>query len=70
MARGDKMPSLASLPKRARNALRYGGISTLEDVAEWSDRALLSLPHIGPASVAVLRAEYRKFRVAAGGESG
>ncbi|MEI9988580.1 MAG: DNA-directed RNA polymerase subunit alpha C-terminal domain-containing protein [Rhizomicrobium sp.] len=44
------------LPKRALNALRRGGILTLEDAAEWSDRDLLSLPHIGPVSVASLRA--------------
>ena len=45
----------ANLPKRAINALKRGGIRTLEDAAEWSDRALLSLPHFGPASVASLR---------------
>lgn len=44
-----------NLPKRALNALMRGGISTLEEAAEWSDRDLLSLPHIGPASVACLR---------------
>ncbi len=44
------------LPKRAINALLRGGISTLGEAAEWSDRDLLSLPHIGRASVASLRA--------------
>jgi DNA-directed RNA polymerase alpha subunit len=44
-----------SLPKRALNALLRGGIRTLEEAAEWSDRDLLSLPHFGPASVASLR---------------
>lgn len=44
------------LPKRARNALLRGGITTLDDVADWSDRALLSLPHIGHTTVASLRA--------------
>jgi DNA-directed RNA polymerase alpha subunit len=44
------------LPKRARNALLRGGIATLKDAAEWSDRDLLSLPHIGRAYVASLRA--------------
>lgn len=43
------------LSKRALNALMHGGIQTLEEAAEWSDRALLSLPHFGPASVAALR---------------
>jgi hypothetical protein len=33
-----------------------GGIATLKDAAEWSDRDLLSLPHIGRAYVASLRA--------------
>jgi DNA-directed RNA polymerase alpha subunit len=45
-----------SLPKRARNALLRAGIRTLEEAIEWSDRDLLSLPHIGRASVASLRA--------------
>lgn len=43
------------LPKRALNALLLGGIRTLKEAAEWSDRDLLSLPHFGPASVASLR---------------
>jgi hypothetical protein len=46
----------ANLPKRAVNALIHGGVRTLEEAAEWSDRDLLSLPHFGPASVASLRA--------------
>ncbi len=45
-----------NLPKRALNALLRGGISTLEEAAEWSDRDLLSLPNFGRASVASLRA--------------
>jgi hypothetical protein len=45
-----------ALPKRAKNALLRGGIATLEDAAEWTDRDLLSLPHIGRAYVASLRA--------------
>ncbi len=59
MANSDRPGSSLSglnLPKRALNALVRGGISTLEEIAEWSDRDLLSLPHIGPASVASLRA--------------
>jgi hypothetical protein len=47
-----------ALPKRARNALLRGGIATLQDAAEWSDRDLLSLPHMGKAYVASLRALY------------
>ena len=43
------------LPMRARNALLRNGIRTLEEAAEWSDRALLSLPNFGPTSVAALR---------------
>ena len=43
------------LTKRALNALMRGGIKTLEDAAEWSDRDLLSLPNFGPTSVASLR---------------
>lgn len=55
--RPEKTPSLQNggLSKRALNALMRGGIHTLEDAAEWSDRDLLSLPHFGPASVAALR---------------
>jgi hypothetical protein len=45
-----------ALPKRAKNALLRGGIATLEDAAEWTDRDLLSLPHMGKAYVASLRA--------------
>lgn len=43
------------LSKRALNALMRGGINTLEDAAEWTDRDLLSLPNFGPASVVSLR---------------
>lgn len=45
-----------SLPKRACNALIRAGVLTLEEASEWSERDLLSLPHIGHASVASLRA--------------
>lgn len=45
----------SGLSKRALNALMRGGIQTLEEAAEWSDRDLLSLPHFGPTSVAALR---------------
>lgn len=45
----------SGLSKRALNALMRGGIQTLEAAAEWSDKALLSLPHFGPTSVAALR---------------
>lgn len=45
----------SGLSKRALNALMRGGIHTLEDAAQWSDRDLLSLPHFGPTSVAALR---------------
>lgn len=44
----------SGLSKRALNALMRGGIRSLEDAAEWSDRDLLSLPHFGPTSLAVL----------------
>jgi hypothetical protein len=49
-----------ALPKRAKNALLRGGVATLEDAAEWSDRDLLSLPHMGKAYVASLRALMRR----------
>lgn len=45
-----------NLPKRALNALVRGGVRTLAEAAEWTDRDLLSLPNFGPASVASLRA--------------
>jgi|GEM_PF-4930359 len=44
-----------ALPKRAKNALLRGGITTLQDAAEWTDRDLLS-PHMGRIYVASLRA--------------
>jgi DNA-directed RNA polymerase alpha subunit len=52
----DQIPSLqtSGLSKRALNALMRGGIQTLEDAAQWSDRDLLSLPHFGPTSLASL----------------
>lgn len=52
----DEIQSLQNggLSKRALNALMRGGIHTLEEAAEWSDKALLSLPHFGPTSLASL----------------
>jgi DNA-directed RNA polymerase alpha subunit len=44
------------LPRRAINALRQGGISTLEETLDWSDISLLSLPQFGPAYLIALRA--------------
>ena len=43
------------LAPRAVNALRHGGIFTLEEAAQWSDRDLLSLPQMGSVSLASLR---------------
>jgi DNA-directed RNA polymerase alpha subunit len=43
------------LPRRAINALHHGGIHTLEDAAQWQDKALLALPQFGPAFLAALR---------------
>lgn len=45
-----------ALPRRAINALRHGGIRTLEEAADWSDDALLSLPQFGPAYLTAIRA--------------
>ena len=45
---GKPIDSLA-LPRRAINALRHGGIRTVEEIADWSDDCLLSLPQFGPA---------------------
>jgi hypothetical protein len=44
------------LPRRAINALRQGGIGTLEETLDWSDVSLLSLPQFGPAYLTALRA--------------
>lgn len=55
------MPSnlhpVAELPlqRRAINALRHGGIATLEETGDWSDDALLALPQFGPAYLNALR---------------
>jgi DNA-directed RNA polymerase alpha subunit len=43
------------LPRRAINALRQGGIHTLEEALDWSDVSLLSLPQFGPAYLIALR---------------
>ena len=42
------------LPSRAYNALRAGGIATLQDASYWSERDLRSLPQMGPAAVRIL----------------
>lgn len=52
---GSRPIAQLPLPRRAINALQRGGISTLEEAAEWSDHALLSLPQFGPAYLAALR---------------
>ena len=43
------------LPRRAINALRRGGIATLEETCDWSDDALLSLPQFGPSYLTAIR---------------
>jgi len=43
------------LPRRAINALRHGGIHTLEETSDWSDDSLLSLPQFGPAFLTAIR---------------
>ena len=43
------------LPRRAINALARGGIASLDEIAVWSDEALLSLPQFGPAFLAQVR---------------
>ena len=42
------------LPSRACNALRAGGIATLQDASYWSERDLRSLPQMGPAAIRTL----------------
>ena len=43
------------LPRRAINALRQGGISTLEEAQNWSDEALLSLRQFGHSYLNAIR---------------
>lgn len=43
------------LPKRALNALQNAGITCLEETADWSDAALLSLRHFGPSYLHAIR---------------
>lgn len=43
------------LPRRAINALRNAGITELEETLDWSDAALLSLRHFGPAYLNAIR---------------
>lgn len=47
------------LPPRALNALHGAGIRLLKDAADWSARDLLSLPQMGPATLAALREALR-----------
>jgi DNA-directed RNA polymerase alpha subunit len=46
------------LPTRIRNVLALHGFRTIGDVRFASDKALLSLPDLGPVSVAQLRAGF------------
>lgn len=46
---------MVHLPPRIRNALGYAGVKTMQDLREMPDRALCSLPNLGPASVRWLR---------------
>jgi hypothetical protein len=59
---GEHPISYLGLPKRAVNAFARGGVYTLKEAAEWSDDALLSLPHVGHAFVAALRAAQHRQR--------
>ena len=43
------------LPRRAINALRQGGIATLEEAQNWTDEALLSLRQFGPSYLTAIR---------------
>ncbi|WP_458196125.1 DNA-directed RNA polymerase subunit alpha C-terminal domain-containing protein [Bradyrhizobium sp. UFLA05-153] len=53
----DDFPLTAlRLPTRIRNVLAFQGFKTVGDVRSASDKALLSLPDLGPKSVAQLRA--------------
>jgi len=45
-----------SIPPRAKAALHQRGLHTIEDVAALSDVALLGIGHIGPHTVAAIRA--------------
>jgi len=42
-------------PTRIRNVLNAAGMKTIGDIREASDGTLLSLPDLGPGSVAFLR---------------
>ncbi len=47
------------LPQRASNALRFAGVGSLDEVADWWLRDLQSLPQVGPAALSVLREALR-----------
>jgi len=51
---GRPIDSLA-LPRRAINALLHGGIRTVEEISDWSDDRLLSLPQFGPTFLLKVR---------------
>ena len=51
----DTPISQVELPTRILNVLTAAGLRTVGEVREASDKMLLSLPDLGPASVAHLR---------------
>lgn len=51
----DTLLEMVHLPTRIRNALDYAGVKTMRELRELSDRALHSLPDLGPKSVRWLR---------------
>lgn len=51
----DDPVTALGLPPRALNALHGAGIRLLKDAADWSARDLLSLPQMGPATLAAIR---------------
>jgi DNA-directed RNA polymerase alpha subunit len=48
------------LPIRGANALRRAGLMFVEDVLDWSEKDLLTLPHFGHASLCVLERYLRQ----------
>lgn len=52
----DSSEFLAKLSAPARRALEHQGITTLQDLAAYSEKEILKLHGVGPASLPVLRA--------------
>lgn len=57
-------PEFPKLSKPAHRALEHAGILKLTDLAQWTEKDLLSLHGIGPSAIPPLKAAMKKAGVA------